>query len=1078
MVEFIALNIHGQNAGLIIRRRDSQYLFESFELSPKNEEVIGTTGRIRRCFPGPAVAIGHTRIRDKYFRESLIRFFVSLDSGTSKQVTTEVTKARSTVREPRNTVDPRFVTEMLTGILRALGQPFDVRRIHKRTRDDVLWSDALNPWRRSPLWLLLRVAMQTSLFDSSDPAGPHFQYKSFMIFFMARVLERAKAYSFPDELMFIMSAKITRRVVKLEGLGESEWLEYTTSMVRSVQQDASSRWHALESRSDPYETLSAWDASALNLIEDTCLSLENLRPYLGKVESRKRLSNENEMFDGHCSPRIFQSNTQLPNLKLSHGTGLGNTRTFLADVECWVEWYLEEWLVININDKGTCAALKNVIDVYSRIAINIYTGRPEDVSLMFLTLMDLWIALDKCAVRHYALLGDYDPGFHEELFEPLLLPQKNQMARLANIEEYISRRRENAVEDCPSIFGPINQFNSFGVRYFNESSRHRALKQEIEADARKERSEKLLELNRMRQRQKQLVQDSAKRSCEYKTHVTRGGRATTSHDSRCQRCRLVSEARNLSIDVHEWPLPERDLEAKAVVFELDVPIAISKWRDTTYGLLVDILSNKRDFEMPESSIKKKVYTLRNYSELDDYINPYIGRLQLASKEKPFTVSHYSEQKVTEADEDSICVNNGMCFMFHDSVSKNWASDLLGDSDIRKKCTYSLDSTRYGALQYAVNNTTHTSNEVISRQEQCPQELTLHEFYAFGSLRSGHRLQWRNIARELTAKILNFSHEEVHTLILQSIWQAGPWSKNRPNVCRDSHIDLEEEEFGMSLISAIDDSLMSVAGNWQAVTAVRTFIVLTTRLLSLTSADSDVELSCLRVLREAREITLRWTRELSQKLQEGQMDPAGIKILNDRTLEMALSCYATFDVEEHNLLPLLRSTDDVATVIECSIIIHDRRPPSINGLSSSVRTLLHRHSRLSHTLERFLHSNDVLYDGLNKTITRIWAGYRPGESWATLPVPCDRWLETETSPGAGCSSMKVHYNLLDGSLLINGSPLSRLPHSYEEHPTYLRLFSEVRTLLLNFLYILGENCANVNNYFCETESSRGNSIHHG
>lgn len=987
------------------------------------------------------MAIDHTRILHANFREPLIKFLVALDTGTSQGVSAEVTKAQSIVREPRNTVDPRFVTEMLTGILRALGQPFDVSRVHKRTRDDVLWSDALNPWRRSPLWLLLRVALQTSLLDNGRSAGSHFRYKSFMIFFMTRLLERARECALPDELLFMMTAKITRRALKLEGMGESEWLDYTMSTVRSVQQDIASRWHALENCPDPHRTLSEWDATSLDLNEDTCLSLENLLPYLEKVESRRRLSTSREAFIGDCAHRILQSNTELPVMHLLHFPTMGDGRTFLADVELWVKDYLDEWMESNIEDEGTCAALKEMIDTYARSAITVYAGRPEDVSLMLLTLMELWVALDKCAVRHYPLLGDYDPGFPDELFDPLLLPQKSQMNRLFNIEEYLARRTANAFVDIPPIFGPISKFNSFAVRYFNQSPRHQKLKREIELNAQRERCEKLSELSNMRQRQKQLVENSAKRDCEYTTQRNRKGREITSHNPRCKRCRLVSEAKKLSIEVHEWPLPERDLEAKAAVFELDVPIAISKWRDTTYGLLADVLSNRSDFQIAESSINKKVYTLRGDSGLDAYINPYIGRLQLASKEKPFTVSHYSNQKVSIADEESICVNNGMRYMLYDSKTRNWATDLLNDSDIRKKCTYKLESTRYGALQYAISNTTHTSNEVVSRQDKCPRTLTLHEFYAFGALRSGHRLQWRNIARELTAQILNFSHEEVHTLIIQSIWQVGPLNGVR-NVRRDSHIDLEEEEFGMSLISAIDGSLRSVEGNWQAATAVRTFIVLTTRLLSLTPSDA-VQLACLRVLRRAREITLNWTRELNQKLQEGQTDPVEMKNLNARTLEMALSCYGTFDVDQCHLFECIQSSDDVATVIECAIIIHDRRPPSIDSLSLSVKTLLQRHSRLSHSLERFLENEDMLSDGLDKTISRIWAGYRPGGPWTALPVPNDRWHETETSRETDCSPMIVQYNLLDGSLLVNGSPLARLPPTYEAHPTYLRLFSEVQ-----------------------------------
>ena len=44
--------------------------------------------------------------------------------------------------------------------------------------------------------------------------------------------------------------------------------------------------------------------------------------------------------------------------------------------------------------------------------------------------------------------------------------------------------------------------------------------------------------------------------------------------------------------------------------------------------------------------------------------------------------------------------------------------------------------------------------------------------------------------------------------------------------------------------------------------------------------------------------------------------------------------------------------------------------------------------------------------------------------------------------ADTSSMTVHLNLLDGTLLVNRSPLARLPRECEAHVTYRRLFGEV------------------------------------
>ena len=187
--------------------------------------------------------------------------------------------------------------------------------------------------------------------------------------------------------------------------------------------------------------------------------------------------------------------------------------------------------------------------------------------------------------------------------------------------------------------------------------------------------------------------------------------------------------------------------------------------------------------------------------------------------------------------------------------------------------------------------------------------------------------------------------------------------------------------------------------------------------------------------------LRWTRKLGQKLQEGQEEE--LKTLNARMLEMALTCHGTFNIDPHHLPYLLKSDKDIAVVAECSIIVHDRCPAATDNLPALIKTLLRQYWRLLHTLEPLLHERILeVRNGLDSTVSQLWAGYAPGSPWMALETPSERWLVTETSSEGGLSSILVYYNLLDRSLLVNRSPLTRLPRSYESHPTFCRLFGEV------------------------------------
>ncbi|EFR01627.1 hypothetical protein MGYG_04630 [Nannizzia gypsea CBS 118893] len=1032
----LALHIRGQNAGLIVRRSHSQYMFESMELSPTTKDVIETKGRLRRCFPGPAISIAHDRMADIGFRENLAQFLSQLDTETHETVMPIVVKANSTVTETRDTANPRFITELLTGILRAVGQPLDVPRVHKRTRDDVLWNDTLHPWRRSPLWLLLRVALQTSLVQDHGGQASHHRYKSFMIFFMTYLLECAHALDFPGDLLFVMTAKISRRVLKVEVTKECAWLQYTRRIVRKVQEDLTGRWNRLQVSPDPSGAQSGWNPRQLCFVNDVRLSLSNIRPYIAAVESRKRLSSSRTGLIPLCPPRTLQCSSELPDLTHTQCTAVDNLLIFVADLEFWVQECLDDWLTLNRSAEGSCVALKSVIDTYTGLAIPIYTGNPVDVSLMLLTVMGLWVALDKCAILHCPLLKDYDPGFPPGLFEPLLAPKKCHLERLHRIEKYLSKRKSSSNPSLPSVFGSIKSTGSFAVRYFDQSRDHQLLRRRIEKQAQAERDERISQLESLKREYQRLIQDSKTRSCEYVTR-RRKRREVTSHSSSCEKCRLESRAESLMINIHEWSLPAKNLEAKAAVFELNVPSVVSAWRDTTYSILVDLLSGDPGFIPARSRATGKVYTLYGYDNLSKFSISVPGRLQIASIPKPFVVSHYKSMKISMASRDNICVNNGMSYSLYDSKTKNWATDLIDKCNIQEKCTHELQSSRYCGMQNAVSSTDHTSNEVLAKQHECPRGLTLHEFYDFWILRAGHRLQWRNIAVQLVTHSINFNDEETHVLIVQSIWQAGPASDGM--VCRESHVDLEEEDFGISLLSTLEDSLNRIEGNWQSAPAVRTFTAIATRLLSLSCHDS-VRQGCYRTLRRAREITLEWTRDIIKKVQ-AQLTEGYRSILYRRALEMALSCHGTFDVESQHIHHILGSSDDIAILTECAIAVHDLCPPTTDCLPQSTKSLLRRYSRLCHFLEPFVRRHSALSSGLNITVELLWAGYKPAGAWSALDAPNNRWVETKTSGGPGAPTMVVNYNILNGSLLVNGLPLTRLPPSYTLHRTYQRIFGE-------------------------------------
>jgi hypothetical protein len=230
---------------------------------------------------------------------------------------------------------------MLTGILRAVGEPLDVSRIYKHTREDVLWKNAFQPWRRSPLWLCLRVALQTSLVCHDDEE-PHLRYKSFMLFFMAQVLRDALKASLPSDVLFIMKAKVSGRSLKLGEIEATPWLLDVETVVKAAQQELLRRWMSVEKHRDPFGTQQHWPPSQLLFHQDTKLTLSSLRPYLAKVRARSGSQSTFHNFTPDCGRRISQCSSSLRDVNLWRGVEGSELRLQLADLELWVQDSLKD----------------------------------------------------------------------------------------------------------------------------------------------------------------------------------------------------------------------------------------------------------------------------------------------------------------------------------------------------------------------------------------------------------------------------------------------------------------------------------------------------------------------------------------------------------------------------------------------------------------------------------------------------------------------------------------------------------------------------------------------------------------
>jgi hypothetical protein len=361
-----------------------------------------------------------------------------------------------------------------------------------------LGNNALLPWRRSPRWLLLRIALQQRLMTKNGDDQVHIHYKSFMLLLMAQVLGRALKSSTSSDLLFIMTAKISRRMVKLGKSAEDiPWLLLVQDTVKATRQELTKRWDTIQDNPDPLGCSPATSLAELRSdSNDTCLSLRTMRKYYEEMQERNLKLSDPPHSISTCAERIKQDCSLLPSAQILEKLAKNNSIMWLIDFEMWVKDHLQTWLVTNLQQpsKKSCSSLGAAISIYHKAARKVYRCDPERFSFMVITLMDMWVALDKCVTSQEPLLLAYDTGFPSSLFDPLLLPKKAEMIRLFEIEEHLERRRQGATPENPSLFMEANKPNSFAVQYFDQSDVHQRLKRDIESAATSDRNRKKAEL--------------------------------------------------------------------------------------------------------------------------------------------------------------------------------------------------------------------------------------------------------------------------------------------------------------------------------------------------------------------------------------------------------------------------------------------------------------------------------------------------------------------------------------------------------------------------------------------------------
>lgn len=882
---FLLLHVRAQNAGVVITCDKDAAVFEPFELSPQNASVMAISGRLKRSFPASSTAVSLDVFQQDQCQAGLANTIATMSYQEVSEMKPKITKAGDKHIEERDTTAPTIVTDFLVAGLSAIGRPSQRSKIWKNTREEVLWSGADSPWRRSPVWLLVRVAIQLHLSRSASNKG---LYKEFMIFFMAYVLQRCEDHDFPSDILYCIMAKISKRMAKIDRNQAYPWTATVERIFRKCQTRNEERWNVIMRKFEA--PLEIHPLSANEISQGRFLTCQKLDEFLEGIYTRQVIEADKEF----TPPWILEKNDKddLPSFEANSFKDQSTIPFYLSAFETWVEKSLNTWLASQILRQDTCERLYNTTKGYHNLALIHYHEDPENTSIMLLVIMELWVACDKAATQHHPLILNYRPEMPHKLLQSLILPLRGQMERLITVEKYLERRRARAYSSYPSIFHSFGHADSFSVQYFKSSPAHQTLLQDIEQEAKSARQRKKDEFSRLKDEYDSWLKLYNSTSHDFEDVVDwKTGTSNSEHSSSCTKCHYLDRAETLRIEIHEWPLPQMENHAKSTVFELRVPKCFNDWRNMSSFCRIDVLRSLYGDDGNRSAER----TLGGY--LPSYYDDTARTIILASTTKPNVHTHRNPKLVKTAVLEDVLVTNGMRYGYHDVEQGCYISEIHCTDDVPKMCTYTL-SQQCASLQdfifrphYKPNGL--TPNHVISRQAMYPDHLSLEEFKAMASVPVGYRLGWNNILVNLHTPALDFRKLDTVLILLQMSRQSGP--SLLKSALRESHKDLGSDRFAITFLQGLRLALARISENWESFHALFAFISLATRVLSW-APSLAISRDYLFFIGDCRKVALAWLRSLQDRVKEAQNETQRIELI-ERVFQVALVCMSSFYIDK-------------------------------------------------------------------------------------------------------------------------------------------------------------------------------------
>lgn len=333
------------------------------------------------------------------------------------------------------------------------------------------------------------------------------------------------------------------------------------------------------------------------------------------------------------------------------------------------------------------------------------------------------------------------------------------------------------------------------------------------------------------------------------------------------------------------------------------------------------------------------------------------------------------------------------------------------------------------LQWALtvsDNSSSRDNEAIANQQMRPTWMrNKNQLFAYTSLRASPVLQLRKLTACLAEDSLKLENESVYLLIHQTLNQVGPINaEGDPQRLWWKDVDLSNgvDELIRQLSRVIED----LRGKPRDHSKLPTLSLLT-KFVSYHSEDGKM------VVRNLAGIAESWADTLAED--EKEVDNDNVSLIRAR--RSLFYRYSILVLASGNIK---FTSQDASSLCRCILLAAKTR---VYGNECAYDYELRRLSLMIAEIlpSRLVELCEVVsthQDSLTYAVKSVHEGAPSNLEWELYPAldgidTCAFWCEVGAS--------KYCVNLQNGIFLVNGNPLTRLPHVITSNPMYKRTFGD-------------------------------------